>query len=106
MTSAASQLELIDLRTWCRQVAVTLRGDPPADSRPWPCFTDEYRPGREFTWTGAGGPIAPASLPRSGHHGSAKPGTARIARRTTASRRLDVTPDLDGARRRSCSRPR
>jgi hypothetical protein len=40
---AALMLELIDLRTWCRQVSLMLGGDVSAGTRPWPCFADEYK---------------------------------------------------------------
>ncbi|MEU4383563.1 hypothetical protein [Micromonospora echinofusca] len=40
---AGLMLEFIDLRSWCRQVALMLTGDVPAGTRPWPCFTDEYK---------------------------------------------------------------
>lgn len=40
---ASLMLEFIDLRAWCRQVALMLTGDVPTGTRPWPCFTDEYK---------------------------------------------------------------
>ena len=40
---AELMLELIDLRTWSRQVAAMLGGEFPAGIRPWPCFAREAR---------------------------------------------------------------
>lgn len=40
---AELMLELIDLRTWSRQVAAMLSGEFPAGTRPWPCFAREAR---------------------------------------------------------------
>ncbi|WP_159079305.1 hypothetical protein [Plantactinospora sp. BC1] len=40
---ASLMLEFIDLRSWSRQVALMLSGDVPAGTRPWPCFSDEYK---------------------------------------------------------------
>lgn len=40
---AGLMLEFIDLRTWCRQVAMVLGNGAASGTRPWPCFTDEYR---------------------------------------------------------------
>ncbi|GAB3414152.1 hypothetical protein [Flindersiella endophytica] len=40
---AGLMLELIDLRTWSRQVALTLDGDAPAGTKPWPCFLNEHK---------------------------------------------------------------
>jgi hypothetical protein len=36
-------LEFIDLRTWCRQVALVLGGDVAAGTQPWPCFANERK---------------------------------------------------------------
>lgn len=36
-------LEMIDLRTWSRQVAALLSGEFPVGTRPWPCFAREAR---------------------------------------------------------------
>jgi hypothetical protein len=40
---AELMLELIDLRTWSRQVAAMLSGEFPAGTRPWPCFARESK---------------------------------------------------------------
>ncbi|GAB3188976.1 hypothetical protein FHX75_111403 [Micromonospora palomenae] len=40
---AELMLELIDLRTWSRQVASMLSGEFPAGTRPWPCFAREAK---------------------------------------------------------------
>jgi hypothetical protein len=40
---AELMLELIDLRTWSRQVAAMLSGEFPAGIRPWPCFAREAK---------------------------------------------------------------